>query len=64
MCFAEALMKALDAEPEASGAEIVQQAAKLVDRERAGFFWDFIAIDENVVSLLEAAEPHIDGVGV
>ncbi len=62
LCFAEAVMKALEAEPEASGAEIVQHAATLIDRERAGFSWEFIAIDESVVSLLQAAEPHIGGV--
>jgi hypothetical protein len=62
LCFAEAVMKALEAEPEASRAEVVRQAAKLIDRKRAGFSWEFIAIDERLVSLLQAAEPHIDGV--
>jgi hypothetical protein len=62
LCFAEAVMKALEAAPKASEAEIVQLAANLIDRKRAGFSWQFIAIDERLVSLLEAAEPHIDGV--
>lgn len=60
LCFAEALLQVLEtADPEASDAEIVQKTVQKVDRQKAGYSWEFIAMDEKVVSLPKKAEEHI-----
>jgi hypothetical protein len=59
LCFAEAVMQVLEIDPNASDAMVMQKAAKLVDRSKAGFSWEFIAMDEKVVSLLIEAEPYV-----
>ena len=62
LCFAEAILKVLETDSGLSSAEVVQWAAKVVDRARVGHSWKFIAMDEKIVSLLEVTEPHIDDV--
>lgn len=60
LCFAEALLQVLEtADPEASDAEIVQKAVQKVDRQKAGYAWETIAMDVELVSLPKGAEEHI-----
>ena len=61
-CFAEAVMKVLEMNPTASPREVTQKVPEVINRERAGHSWQIIAIDEQLVSLLAVAEPHIEAV--
>jgi len=60
--FAEALLQVLETDPEASDEEIVQKAVKRVDQSKAGFGWDFIAMDEKLEYLPKQAENYIEAV--
>ncbi len=59
LSFAQALLQVIESDPDASDHLIVQQAASLVDQEKAGFSWDFLALDETVVSFPATAESYV-----